>query len=200
MTSLLILASIINCLLFSMDGPALLWNTKFTQRNQVTYAAENKHCLIDTANNKTEFMKRLFGLSTTTKLALPGELSYPALRRFLSQADMNVLARSAPAVPNKELVLLDERKDTVEGITSTRVWDSAGDPGYLRYATPGDVKKTGAVSVEDLFKVLSGLVGVIHHDEHKFRINSNGLLPASVAWCREANHVNEFLYSSNPAY
>jgi hypothetical protein len=133
------------------------WNELFTRRETLRYPAEDIHLLQAQQKgvlDKTKLIARILK-EKSSPLDPPEKFKYPALRRFLAHVDKTRLKRPFLGGLANEIVLLDERNDTLMDGIKPKPWDMDGDPGYLWYPEPGDSKTSRAMKLEELFEILS---------------------------------------------
>lgn len=117
------------------------WNTRYTRQQQKNYKAGDQRLPYD-PSKKAELITAFLDsdLHRSRQLDPPISFRYSSLRRFLLTGDMGVFnPASSVGTVGAETILLDERRDPTGDATSTRVWDSDGKPGYLRWPPKGDV-------------------------------------------------------------
>lgn len=147
------------------ESHGLHWHKLYLRRRLKAYLTE-EHKLEFDNNDKnaliTAFINRV-------NLDPPSTFWYTPLRKFLTLGDVNVLGTATSRNRHsEELVLLDERSDPTGGVTSTRLWDSVGDPkpfsggdpipGYLDHPPIGEVGISRAVDLRELVRALRGQV------------------------------------------
>ena len=136
------------------DVPASAWNKTYNRRRLILYAPEDTR-LNYTPGNKQELISAFLDDRRSRQLDPPITFWYSLLRKFLGEADARVFQSPPPSIshPN-EVILLDDRKDPSGDVTSTRVWDSSGNPGYLRYPPKGEVRCSKAFTITELAAAL----------------------------------------------
>ena len=128
------------------DFPASRWDKRYARRQVDVYASEDNP-LFPSLGDKQTIINAFLG-NRKRALEPPEEYRFTALRAYMTTADPAILLPTAdPAIllPTQpcatlpeDIVLLDDRQDTTGGTTSTRLWDSAGEHGYLHYPPVGD--------------------------------------------------------------
>ncbi len=140
------------------DVPAAAWNKTYNRRRQILYPPEDMR-LNYTLGNKEALISAFLDDRRSRQLDPPITFWYPSLRKFLGAADIQVFQNSPSPInhPN-EVILLDDRKDPSGDLTSTRVWDSSGNPGYFKYPPKGDVRCSKALNITELAATLMASV------------------------------------------
>ena len=125
------------------------WNRKFSQRQKLTYRAEDRKLAPEPHQTVVEAFFRELGSRLD-----PPQYNYATLRNFLEQADPNDLIQQAPSsrysVP---LVLLDDRRDDTgwhgqDGEHySARNWY-----GYVSYPPVGSCRFTSLMDAGQLYQ------------------------------------------------
>lgn len=141
------------------------WNTLFASRKSLRYRAEDTH-LVEVPQSgiidKKKLVEKILN-ERSTALDPPPDFKYPALQQFLAGVDKIRLKKPLTGTLPNEIVLLDERRDTLTDGTDPKQWDMDGNPGYLAYPETGEVHFSGALNLESLIKRLSEPVNVFTH-------------------------------------
>jgi hypothetical protein len=120
---------------------------------RICYQPTDKQGLIDTFidHRRTQHLK-------------PSPIfTFNTLRKFLEFGDIAIIENSPiPATLPKDIILLDERKDSTGNQLSIRLWDSEESPGYLKYSPPGEIKVSKAMSIQELARTLKAEVCICH--------------------------------------
>jgi hypothetical protein len=119
------------------DPPASRWDKRYARRQVDVYASEDNP-LFPSLGDKQAIINAFLG-NRKRGLDPPEEYRFTALRAYMATADPTILLPTQPcATLPEDIVLLDDRQDTTGGTTSTRLWDLAGEHGYLHYPPVGD--------------------------------------------------------------
>jgi hypothetical protein len=126
----------------------------YNRRRLILYTPEDTR-LNYTPGNKEALISAFLDDRRSRQLDPPITFWYPSLRKFLGTANIRVF-QTPPSLINhpNEVILLDDRRDPSGDVTSTRVWDSTGNPGYLQYPPKGDVRCSKALSITELAATL----------------------------------------------
>lgn len=129
---------------------ALQWDRLYSRRRERhIYSVEEGRFLPD--SSEREHVVSTFLSHRRSGLSPPEDLCYVKLRAFLLSGNTERMhPRRLPTSTAPDLVLIDDRQDTTGGATSTRLWDSDGDPGYMRYPPEGDRICTRAMDIPEL--------------------------------------------------
>ena len=126
-----------------------VWNRKFSQRQRLTYRAEDNKLTPEPHQTVVEaFLREL-----RSRLDLP-QYNYAILRKFLEQADFNDLIQQTPSSRyTAPLVLLDDRCDDtgwrgLDGeLHSARNWEK-----YSSYPPEGSRRFTSLMDAGQLYQ------------------------------------------------
>jgi hypothetical protein len=153
------------------------WNELFAVRDDHRYRAEDNRLFQaqdGVALDKPKLIKRIL-TAKSRNLDPPEVFLYPMLRRFLDNVNKTKLRRPLLGTFPNEVVLLDERRDTLTDGKSPKPWDMEGDPGYLSYPETGERgngKVSRAISLDDLLTTLSSPVSNLESESMVFLVDT----------------------------
>jgi hypothetical protein len=143
----------------SLDLPAVQWDRHYTRRQVDAYASEDLLLFPSLGDKQT--IINTFLSDRGSALDPPEESRFPALRDYMTSASPAILLPSQPcSVLPEDIVLLDDRRDATGGTTSTRLWDSGGQNGYLQYSPAGESIRAMPLGIRDCLTRLREKVSV----------------------------------------
>lgn len=137
---------------------SVFWHKRYTRRRQRVYTPGDLRLDYELSRGPQSLITAFLDSRRSQQLDPPLTFRYPALRRFLNTGDIKIFTsgfNSDAHHATADTILLDDRRDPSGDANSTRVWDSEGDPGYLKYSPPGEIIFSGRISIKELVIALT---------------------------------------------